>query len=336
MPVYKGDTYLSDAVDSILNQTFKHFELIIICDDPTDETRQILDQYMQSDRRVKAFYQERQGLVKSLNKGLSIAKGIYIARMDADDISLASRLEKQVEFMDNNPEIGVSGTWVKPLGKGLPLPWKSPCNHEAIKAKLLFESVMAHPTVIIRKDIFCENHLCYSLDETYAEDYGLWVRAIKVVKIGNIPEALLLYRMHSSSTNPIKQKEVANKIRLSQLRQLEINPSKIEFQTHEMLSQLHICGPGVNKEFVYHAKNWLEKLQSANLRMKIYSEPSFSTVLADYWYSACCNSLNSGFDSWSVFNNSKLSNYTNLSYFRKAVLLLTPNVKRLANAINLQ
>lgn len=329
MPVYKGDKYLSEAVNSILNQTFKDFEFIIICDDPVDETRQILDECMKSDTRVKAFYQKRQGLVKSLNKGISIAKGMYIARMDADDISFPGRLEKQVEFMDNNPEIGISGAWIKPIGKGLPLAWKSPCTHEAIRARLLFESVMAHPTIIIRKDVFCENNLSYDLDETYAEDYGLWVRAIKVLRFENIPETLLNYRVHQSSSNLAIQKEVTNKIRLSQIRQLGIEPSKAELQTHEMLSQLHVYGPAATKDFVYHAKNWLEKLQTANLKVKIYSEPAFSSVLADYWYSSCCNSARLGLHSWNLFHNSELSKSANLSNIQKIMLLTVPNVKSL-------
>ena len=102
MPIYKGDEYLSAAVDSILNQTFSDFEFIIICDDPTEKTRQILDKYKQSDSRIRVYYQEREGLVNSLNRGCSLAQGEYIARMDADDISLPERFEKQVKFLDSN------------------------------------------------------------------------------------------------------------------------------------------------------------------------------------------------------------------------------------------
>jgi glycosyltransferase involved in cell wall biosynthesis len=333
MPVYKGDKYLQEAVDSILTQTFKDFEFIIICDDPTDETRRFLDQRQQSDNRIKVYYQERQGLVQSLNKGISISRGEYLARMDADDISLPHRLEKQVEFMDNNPEIGISGTWIKTLefDKLLKLNWKLPCEHETMKSKMLFEPVVAHPSVIIRKNIFCKNDLCYNQDETYAEDYGLWVRAAKLLRFANLPEFLLYFRMHESTTNKSVSQEVANKIRLSQISQLGITPTKAEFEIHEDLSYYKF---GANEDFRFSAKAWLEKLQDANLKMKIYPEPAFSNVLASYWYIVCFTPINLGLDSWHQFHNSKLSKSANLSDIPIKMLLLRPTVRYLKNRIS--
>jgi glycosyltransferase involved in cell wall biosynthesis len=330
MPVYKGDEYLSEAVDSILNQTFSDFEFIIICDDPTNETRCILDKYQQNDSRMKIYYQERQGLVNSLNRGISLAKGEYIARMDADDVSLPTRFEKQVEFMDNNPEIGISGTWVKLIGKAPEFVLKHPCDHETIQSSMLFFCTIAHPSVILRRETFCKNGLCYNQDETYAEDYGLWVRAATVLRFANIPQLHLYYRMHDSNTNVTIQKEVSGNIRLSQIRQLCINPTKVEFETHEALS-CYIFES--NKDFISNAKSWLEKLQYANSRVKIYPEPAFSSVLANYWHSVCCNSINIGLDSWRLFHDSKLSKYANISYSKKIILFLKPNARYLINII---
>lgn len=330
MPLYKGDDYLSEAIDSILNQTFSDFEFLIICDDPTDKTRDILDKYRHNDSRMEIYYQERQGLVNSLNKGIYLAKGEYIARMDADDISLPNRFEKQVEFMDKNPEIGISGTWAKPFSKKFLRTWKRPCTHENIKAKLLFESAMVHPTVIIRKNIFSENNLCYRLDETYAEDYGLWVRAIKVLRFGNIPEVLLHYRLHESTSNKAIQKELTNNIRLSQIKQLGIDPSEDEFQTHQLLLFLdRVHKFKVNQDFSYQAKSWLEKLQKANSKTKIYPEPFFSNTLAGYWYYTCCNSMHPYLYSWNLFYSSELSKFANLSISQKVILLTAPNAKKI-------
>ncbi len=347
MPVYKGDDYLSEAVDSILNQAYSDFEFIIICDDPTDQTRYVLDKYQQRDPRIQLYYQKRQGLVNSLNRGFSIAAGEYIARMDADDISLPNRFEKQIELMDRNTGIGISGTWVKKIGdvpriwknpceneaikakvfvSGI---WKNPCNHEAIKAKLLFECSMAHPTIMIRRDAFFENNLYYHLDETYAEDYGLWSRAIKVLKFENIPKVLLYYRVHESHTNRNVQKEVINNIRLSQIRQLGIAPSKVESQTHNILGNHEFSK---NKYFIYDAKSWLEKLQKTNSKIKIYQEPLFSNILADYWFNTCHNSMHAGLHSWNVFHSFELSKFTSLSITEKIALLTVPNVIYLKNA----
>jgi glycosyltransferase involved in cell wall biosynthesis len=326
MPVYKGDNHLSEAVDSVLNQTFSDFEFIIICDDPTNETRDILDRYKQEDSRMKIYYQERQGLVNSLNKGISLAKGEYIIRMDADDISLPTRFEKQVEFMDNNPEIGISGTWVKIIGDVPEYILKHPPDHEAIMANMLFFCTIAHPSVIFRREVFHENKLCYDQNETYAEDYGLWIRAADIIRFANIPQVHLCYRLHSSNTNADIQKGVSGKIRLSQIRKLGINPTKAEFEVHEAISNHTFKA---DKHFILLAKSWLEKLQATNSEKNIYPEPTFSKVLVHYWYDVCCSSIDLGINSWRLFNNSRLCKFANLSIRGKLRLLFKPSIRYL-------
>jgi glycosyltransferase involved in cell wall biosynthesis len=328
MPVYNGDKYLSEAVDSILNQTFSDLEFIIICDEPTEKTRLILDKYQQNDNRVKINYQERQGLVNSRNRGISLARGEYIAIMDADDISLPNRLKKQVEFMDNNKDIGISGTWVKLIGKSPKFILKHPCNHEDIISNMLFYCTIAQPSVLIRRNIFCKNGLFYRREETHAEDYGLWVRAASVLKLANIPQVHLYYRIHNSTTNTNIQKGVSSNIRLSQIKKLGINPTTSEIEIHEELSNYTFT---VNKDYVCKAKSWLEKLQDANFRMNIYPEPAFSKVLLNYWYVICRDSLNVGLNSWHLFNCSKLSKSVDLPYIKKFWLVLKPNVINLLN-----
>lgn len=330
MPVYKGDKYLSKAVDSILNQNFKNFEFIVVCDNPTDETKELFNYYQQKDSRIKIFYQDRQGLVKSLNKGISLAKGEYIVRMDADDISLSDRLEKQVEFMDKNPDIGVSGTWVKIFGEVSEYTLKHPIDDGSIKSSMLFFCPLAHPSVIIRKDIFCNNGLCYRLEETYAEDYGLWARAANILKFANLPHVCLKYRMHNSNTNSNIQKKVSCDIRLSQIRKLGINPTKLELETHETLSD-HTFE--ISNDFIHNAKLWLEKLQAANSRMRIYPEPAFSNVLLMYWYTVCYDSVKLGTNPWSLFHDLSLIKSANLPRIKKFRLFLKPGVKYIINKI---
>lgn len=326
MPVYKGDKYLQDAVDSVLNQTFKDFEFIIICDDPIDETRFLFDRYQQKDSRIRVFYQKKQGLVKSLNTGISLAKGEYIARMDADDISLPDRLRKQVEFMDNNPEVGICGTWVETIGDVLGNVWKHPCDHETIKSRMLFETVIAHPSIIVRKGIFLKNKFAYMQDEVYAEDYGLWVRAAKIVKLANIPEILIHYRIHKSTSNRREQRLTANKIRLAQIKDLGIKTTKEEFEIHEALSYYEIKP---EKKFLLQVRFWLEKLKIANSKMRVYPESAFSTVLGQYWYYACRTSTYLGMDSWNIFNESKLSKSISLSPVQKIRFILRSKLNTL-------
>lgn len=324
MPVYKGDDHLSAAVDSILNQTFSDFEFIIICDDPTDKTRDILDKYKQEDSRMKIYYQKRQGLVNSLNRGFSLAQGEYIARMDADDISLPSRLEKQVKFMTENPEIGICGTWIQRIGEPPSYVWKVPCGHESIKSRMLFEPVIAHPSIIIKKETFLKKGLAYMQDETYAEDYGLWVRAAKEFKLANIPEILMHYRIHKSTSNRSQQRIVANNIRLAQIKELDINPMKEELEIHEALSYYEV---GRSRKPIPQVQLWLEKLLNANFEMKVYPEPAFLYTLSDYWYSACNSSTYLGLSSWNLFNESKFSETVYLSSAQKIKFILKSIVK---------
>lgn len=207
MPVYKGDKYLSKAVDSILDQTFSDFEFIIICDDPTPETKEILNKYQQSDSRIHVYYQERQGLVNSLNMGISLAKGEYIARMDADDISLPRRFEKQIEFLRNNPEIQLVGSdleFIDNKGNKI-IEMKTPTiptKPGLIKWNLFFQCCIYHPTIMTRKSVI-ERAGGYSPDYIHAEDYELWLRLSESVKLANLPDILLKLRKHENNISTI-------------------------------------------------------------------------------------------------------------------------------------
>lgn len=208
MPVYQGDDYLVEAVESILNQTFSDFEFLIICDDPTDETRKILDTYMQEDARVKVHYnQKREGLVNSLNKGISLAQGEYIARMDADDISLTDRIEKQVDYLDINRDISILGTdviFINRKGESFnDITVRAvPTDPKVIKWVLLFENCIRHPTVMFRMDM-CNCTGIYSIDFDHCEDYEFWLRASQKVNIANLPEKLLLLRKHRENISEL-------------------------------------------------------------------------------------------------------------------------------------
>ena len=152
MPVYNGEKYLCEAIDSILNQTYTDFEFIILNDGSTDKTEEIILSY--DDPRIVYVKNETNlQIVKTLNKGIALAKGKYIARMDADDISLPERFEKQLKFMEQYPSIDVCGTWMRIIDKPKQV-WTYPEKHEEIKAQLLFNTPLSHPTLIIKKSFF--------------------------------------------------------------------------------------------------------------------------------------------------------------------------------------
>src|SRR5687768_15279009 len=120
MPAYNAGAYLRDAVNSILEQTFRNFEFIIINDGSSDETASILQEFERVDSRMRVFHQENQGMIAALNRGCRAARGEYIARMDADDVSHVDRLERQLDYMIRRPHIGILGTWIRKLKNGVP------------------------------------------------------------------------------------------------------------------------------------------------------------------------------------------------------------------------
>ncbi len=196
MAVYNGREYLGEAIDSILNQTFKTFEFIIINDGSDDDTLSILSAY--NDKRIRIINNGKNiGLSKSLNIGILNAKGLFIARMDADDISHPSRFQQQVQILENNKNIGICGTWFKILNQDVF--YKYPVSDIDIKLSLLFHNPICHSSVLIRKECIDNLNLFYDENVRYAQDYDLWIRASqKNVIFYNVPEFLLNHRIHNN------------------------------------------------------------------------------------------------------------------------------------------
>lgn len=212
--------WIRESIDSILNQTFSDFEFIVINDNPKrEDNKKILSGYAQKDNRIVILTNEENiGLTKSLNKGLDIAKGIYVARMDADDISLPTRFQKQVDFLENNSEYIVCGTNISYFGEKKKFTYSDWIKYEndEIKASLMFNSCFAHPTVMIRKSVLDQNNIRY--DEIYkqAQDYRLWEILSDYGKYFNLEEKLLKYRISKnqvSNKNNERQVNLGNQIR---------------------------------------------------------------------------------------------------------------------------
>jgi len=201
MPVYNGERYLAEAVESILDQTFTDFEFIIVDDGSTDGTAACLDAFR--DRRiVRLTNQANIGLIRSLNKGLKLARAEYVARMDADDVSLPRRLEAQVEFMDAHREVGVVGCSIRRIdSSGFTIREVChPTTHGLILWHLCFYTPIAHPTAVYRRAII-ERVGGYDVSFAHAEDRDLWQRVSSVARLANLRQTHLLYRVHSTSVS---------------------------------------------------------------------------------------------------------------------------------------
>ncbi len=198
MSVYNGEDYLCEAIDSVLKQTFTNWELIVINDCSTDKTGEILNNYALQDSRVKVYTNEvNLRLPSSLNKALSLAQGKYIARMDADDVCLPDRLEKQYAFMEKNQDIALSSCRFMTLKNGVIS--SGGCggknDNESIKALLLVTNPILHPGIIARAEVI--KKLGYDKNFTCTEDMELWTRFILAGEnVQILPEYLMIYRLH--------------------------------------------------------------------------------------------------------------------------------------------
>lgn len=235
MSVYNGEECLAQAIESILCQTFKDYEFIIINDGSTDNSINIINTYC--DDRIRLIANDvNVGLPRSLNKAISAARGKYIARFDADDISLKDRLSVQYEFMENNREIGVCGSWIKLFdcsANGAVCRYSS--DPDLLKCQLFFMNPLCHSSVIFRRDLIDKYALLYDEDFELAQDYELWTRAIHVTKLGNIDKVLLMYRQHSGKptlARHLRQLSFGHKVRFNQLDSLGITLTAAERETY--------------------------------------------------------------------------------------------------------
>lgn len=202
LPVYNEQKTLYEAVDSVLKQTYSDWELLIIDDGSEDKSLKIAKEYLKRDNRVKVLRNNiNQGLVYSLNKGIKAAHGEFVARMDADDISLPQRLEKQVDFLTQNPDYGLVGTWAKVVqNEKVRAYHKRPGDNTILQYYLLFNTPFTHSSVMMRKSVLDEVGLYdENLPKIYPEDYELWQRVAEVSKVANLPEVLHIYREFGES-----------------------------------------------------------------------------------------------------------------------------------------
>jgi len=326
MPVYNGEKYLREAIESILNQTFKDFEFLIIDDCSEDRSIEIIKSY--HDKRIKLLKNNQHlGISRSCNKGIESAKGKYIARMDCDDISLPERLKKQVLFMEKNPHIAACSTWVEVFGKEKDI-WKFPLDPEEIKCYLLFCSSLTHPGAIIRRYIFTEERILYDHTFDDSEDHELWVRIAEKFPMANLGEILIKYRKHDTQVSTGRKEEQilkTEKILKKLLLNMGINPTEKEFNIHSNIGRWNFEN---SMTFLDDAEAWLIKIYMENKKKNIYEEKALKKLLAFWWWNMCKRTTNFGFKTWKKFYSSILSKEGNLSAIEKTKFLIKCTVKK--------
>lgn len=201
MCVFNGERFLHEAVESILAQTFRDFEFIVIDDGSSDRTPSILDAFAARDARLRVHHEPHRGLIASLNKGCGLAQGGYIARMDADDIAKPDRLALQVEFMKSHSDVGVLGGAVELMdsdGRAIACS-QNPSEDAEIRQELQHRCPLWHPTVVFRHEVFTQAGGYRSVVD--AEDYDFWLRVSEHFRMANLSSVLLQYRLHPNQTS---------------------------------------------------------------------------------------------------------------------------------------
>ena len=286
MPVHNGEAYLREAIGSILNQTFRDFELILIDDASDDHTPEIIKEY--ADTRIRILTNAgNQGLTRNLNRAVDIAEGRYIARMDADDIALPERLARQVAFMEKHPDHGLCGTWAKTFG-AYEEPVNFPTRHEELKCCLLFQNPVVHPSVMFRAAII--KKIRYDETLRVAQDYELWQRIARHTKIANLPEYLLRYRVHetsTSSTRQAQQEEVRNKVIYNYLHALGIEPTPKELEIHNTIARVKTDKDRLDLNYLPHMYLWMNKLLRHNRPRKIFDQSTLEQIFCFRWLLTC-------------------------------------------------
>ncbi len=312
MPVYNGEKYLDEAVESILKQTYADFEFLIINDGSTDGSAGKIKSY--HDPRVR--FEENGGnlgLIATLNKGIESAKGRYIARMDCDDFSLPQRLERQAAFMEKNPEVAVCGSWVETMGERSEV-WQYPASHDEISCKLLFESAIAHPAAMMRAGALRRDNIRYDPAFKHAEDFELWVNLSGRHRLANIGEVLLRYRIHRDKIGSVYRQEqlaVTKLICKRELEKLGISASESDLALHRGLA---LSPAGADEEFLLRARDWLAAIERANGETHVFDEGALRKELSRRWLALCAGASISAARALKIFFSSHLSKNNRKSF----------------------
>lgn len=322
MPVYNAEQYLSQALDSIVSQSFEDWELILINDGSTDRSESIIMDY--DDERI--FYIKNPvnlKLIKTLNKGIDYCGGQYIARMDADDICHPDRLKRQVEFLDSHPQVLMSGTAAAVIDNS----GKKTGNihnltsDDYLQINLMFSPSFIHPSMMIRTEVLKQN----KYDEAYkhVEDYDLWCRIAKLGKVANIDDELLRYRWHDSNVSVLNsevQCELKDELIKRELSRLDLIPIELELYCHKVTFQLYALGNklDVPVDRFEDIANWFTKLIRQNEIKHIYLQPALVAFLWSRWAVLCISQKKYGkvlFPPFAKYNPAILSRLIKLIFF---------------------
>lgn len=278
--MYNGKKDVAEAIRSVLKQTYTDFHLIVVDDGSTDRSGAIIGAF--SDSRLRVIRRPiNRGLVAALNAGISRSQSEFIARMDADDVCLPRRLERQVAYLDRNPTVMMCGTWTRQFGDET-IVQRPPAAPQRVRARLFFGWAIDHPSIMVRRSFLERHGLMYRDEFRHVEDLDSFCRASALGDIANLPEVLLRTRAHSEETSVIHRQEQAHteaRLRVGQLRLLMPDATGEEEDFH-----VAVLDCAVDASRLRRAEQWLLRLEHANHVRPLYDAAAFRRELRLQWY----------------------------------------------------
>jgi glycosyltransferase involved in cell wall biosynthesis len=309
LPVYNAGPYLGEAIQSILNQTLKELELLVVDDCSTDDSLAVARRYEAADPRVRV-------LASPINHGRSFvdnwgqdeARAAYIAKMDADDVARPHRLQTQYDFLESHPEVALTSSNLQTFGESNTV-FTYPLSADEVRSFLLFNMPVGNPAAFFRRSLITEHGLRYdeNIKETFGEDYEFVARVARVATIVNQPEILLNYRTFPASMKAdfhARRTEKSNQIRERVLRQAGFTFSQREMHVHNTIAHYPFQLGDITLTEI-HA--WLLNLLSQNEQIKYAKSAAFRQVLADQWFRTCYHNPDRSTDNYQTYYGASLS-----------------------------
>ncbi|MDD3876099.1 MAG: glycosyltransferase family 2 protein [Bacteroidales bacterium] len=328
MPVYNTEKYIAEAIDSVLNQTFRDFEFLIIDDGSTDDSVKIIESY--NDKRIRLVRNDKNiKLIATLNKGIDLALGKYICRVDADDICMPTRLEKQVRFMEHNPDFVACSSGVEIFyensNKRFNILYEE--YTDEIRIKTIYQNHFVHPSSFIRKEFIINRGLRFSSEFIHTEDYFFFVKLSELGQLHNIKESLVKVRKHMTNVSvlnsDIQDRNSINVIKY-QLNRIGICPVDIDF---DLYFRFFYSSFDFTTDEIEKIENLVIDIIKSNNASEYLPTEKLNTFICDKWYHLCVNSTRYGWWAYKRYKYSPLIKYLKISKFKKLRFIIKSLLK---------
>ncbi|WP_048825644.1 glycosyltransferase family 2 protein [Hymenobacter sp. DG25B] len=325
LPVYNVSPFIHDTIKSLLNQSFSDFEIIVIDDLSTDNTVDIIKSII--DNRIKLIINKKNlGRAGSDMVGLQHVQGKYIAKMDGDDICRPDRLSLQVNFLDSHPEINIVGSWMQNFGAST-FCNRYPEHPEDTQVLTLFTLPTGNPSVMMRSSLFREEGMYYDVSLRQTEDYDFFVRYIKEIKLHNIQDSLIKYRVPEEKQKLSilsERSSVSDDVRSAFLKSWNFPADNKALYIFNLVSMLN---KPLNNLTHSDVEQWLISIIFHNSVFPIFHPQALKRGISQRWFEFCYNYPLPFARNWSIYKKSTLSKYNSLTFFQKVKFITNSLIK---------